>query len=81
MPGLFNASMEDREMKLRLALMLPAATLALAACGSETKTEVVPESSEFVAEDPSASGVPVDLPSTEMTMAPVASEAAPAATK
>ncbi|HOB12944.1 MAG TPA: hypothetical protein PK680_03150 [Novosphingobium sp.] len=64
-------------MKLRLILPLAALTLGLAACNSESKTEAVPESTDFVVEDPTASAVPVDLPSTEMTMAP-ASEEAPA---
>lgn len=59
--------------------------VALAACGGETpdqaataETEV--PSSEFVAENPTEPAVPVDLPSTAMTMAP-APEASPAKTQ
>jgi len=66
-------------MKLRKLLSILPAALALAACGSESKTEVVPESSEFVAENPTDPAVPVDLPSTAMTNAPASD--AEAATK
>lgn len=58
-----------------------AAALALGACSKseEAAPEATPEavSTDFVAENPTEPAVPVDLPTTPMTSAPV-SEAAPA---
>jgi hypothetical protein len=69
-------------MKIRYAALAPLGlALALAACGSQEAeqapaAEPAAQSSEFVAESPTDPAVPVDLPSTAMTNAPEASEAA-----
>lgn len=69
-------------MKIRLAALAPLGlALALAACGSQEAEQAPaaePEapSSEWVAENPTEPAVPVDLPTTAMTNAPAATEAA-----
>lgn len=68
-------------MKIRYAALAPLGlALALAACGSQEAAQAPAEpeapSSEWVAENPTEPAVPVDLPTTAMTNAPEATEAA-----
>lgn len=63
-------------------VLAAALTLTLAGCNSQSADTAGPAetgapSTEFVAENPTAAAVPVDLPTTPMTNAPAA-EASPA---
>lgn len=71
---------------MRKFLMIAPLTLALAACGGEKAEQAEPTeaavteavSTDFTIENPTDPAVPVELPTTAMTSAPV-SEAAPEA--
>lgn len=53
-----------------LALGLAAITLTIGGCKKEASTEPTAQSSDFVAENPTESAVPVNLPTTAMTNTP-----------